>query len=290
MTGPVVCPLAPAPPPPVQGPPAPAPPGAAPAPRVTAPLAYDLGASEIVVAGLLLRKQADDGYLVFDLAHRHVATLGPDGILEEAPAYSRFNHCDRRPVGGMSTTCELDVSFGPSPVAGNSPGAGEAALAVLWALAHGARQASRHPRVRGETPRPLDHTVRIQTATVRAQLARRYHVDAYCSALGELTRSLTRVHRARRGDPAGQRAALFRLWDGVEPRFASPGPGLPSAAVTEVKGLRQQALEHARALVEQFARTKHPASSPQAYEPSELDALNRTRRSPAPFDPYHPAR
>jgi hypothetical protein len=69
---------------------------------------------------------------------------------------------------------------------------------------------------------------------------------------------------------------LFRAWDDCE-----PAPG-----AEPVDRLRADVARRARDKLEALARVLAPPTSPQRFTPDELAALNATRRSAAPFDPY----
>ncbi len=105
-----------------------------------------------------------------------------------------------------------------------------------------------------------------QTDPLRARLRRAFLARVRSESLGQLERRLAEIWRDRRMSVAERRRALFEQWDECDDGAAG--------------GI-------ARNLIEQFVREHLPISSPDAYGSTEIDRINRDRRSGrAPFDPY----
>ncbi|HEY0988412.1 MAG TPA: hypothetical protein VGD80_15215 [Kofleriaceae bacterium] len=108
------------------------------------------------------------------------------------------------------------------------------------------------------------------TRDERVQIGNRHRAQQLAMTPQIVQRNLTHLWAAT-PDTAARKQALFDLWD----ECAETGdPAVVAAA------------DAARRLVIAFIRTHLPAGGPDAFTPAELDALTRTKRSRAAFQPY----
>jgi hypothetical protein len=110
------------------------------------------------------------------------------------------------------------------------------------------------------------------TRDERVQIGNRHRAEQLAMTPQIVQRNLRRLWAAT-PDTAARKQALFELWDEC---VEAGDPSIVAAAAA------------ARRLVIAFIRARFPAGGPDAFTPAELDALARTKRSKAAFQPYEP--
>jgi hypothetical protein len=108
------------------------------------------------------------------------------------------------------------------------------------------------------------------TRDERVQIGNRHRADQLAMTPQIIQRNLERLWAAI-PDTAARKQALFDLWDEC---VETGDPAVVAAAAA------------ARRLVIAFIRARFPAGSPDAFTAAELDAVARTKRSKATFQPY----
>jgi len=105
-----------------------------------------------------------------------------------------------------------------------------------------------------------------QTESLRNRLADETRAEDLHRSMRELRPRLSRMWNDRSRPPPARRHVIFEAWDECD-------EGTPEG-------------DAARDEIESFVRDRLPCTGRDAYTADELDALNASRESDEPFDPY----
>lgn len=124
-----------------------------------------------------------------------------------------------------------------------------------------------------------------RTFELRLAIAVAFAESRIETRLKELYRDLLEIWQAER--PAEiRRVTVFERWDECDETMRVKLPGFEDTPDTRIDALRKGAGDRARDTINAFVRRHAPEGSADGYSASELEALNRRRRSKARFAPY----